>query len=30
MKLALDMSVLLTVFNQEPGAEEWMEILIQA
>lgn len=30
MKLALDMSVLLTVFNQEAGAEEWMEILIQA
>jgi predicted nucleic acid-binding protein len=30
MKLALDASVLLTVFNQEPGAEDWMEILIQA
>ena len=30
MKLALDTSVLLTVFNQEPGAEEWMEILIRA
>jgi predicted nucleic acid-binding protein len=30
MKLALDASALLTVFNQEPGAEEWMEILIQA
>ena len=30
MKLALDTSVLLTVFNQEPGAEDWMEILIQA
>lgn len=30
MKLALDASVLLTVFNQEPGAEEWMEVLIQA
>jgi len=29
MKLALDASVLLTVFNQEPGAEEWMETLIQ-
>jgi predicted nucleic acid-binding protein len=30
MKLALDASVLLTVFNQEPGAGEWMEVLIQA
>jgi predicted nucleic acid-binding protein len=30
MKLALDASVLLTVFNQEPGAEDWMEVLIQA
>lgn len=30
MKLALDASVLLTVFNQEPGAEDWIEILIQA
>jgi predicted nucleic acid-binding protein len=30
MKLALDTSVLLTVFNQEPGAEDWMELLIQA
>jgi predicted nucleic acid-binding protein len=30
MKLALDASVLLTVFNQEPGAEDWMEALIQA
>ncbi len=30
MKLALDASVLLTVFNQEPGAEEWMEVLIRA
>jgi predicted nucleic acid-binding protein len=30
MKLALDASVLLTVFNQEPGADDWMETLIQA
>jgi predicted nucleic acid-binding protein len=30
MKLALDASVLLTVFNQELGAEDWMEVLIQA
>ncbi len=30
MKLALDASVLLTVFNQETGAEDWMEVLIQA
>lgn len=30
MKLALDASVLLTVFNQEPGAEDWMEVLIQS
>jgi len=30
VKLALDSSVLLAVFNQEPGAEEWMEVLIQA
>ena len=30
MKLALDASVLLTVFNQEPKAEDWMEVLIQA
>ena len=30
MKLALDASVLLTVFYQEPGAEDWMEVLIQA
>lgn len=30
MKLALDASVLLTLFNQEPGAEDWMEVLIQA
>lgn len=30
MKLALDASVLLTVFNQEPGAEDWIEVLIQA
>jgi predicted nucleic acid-binding protein len=30
MKLALDASVLLTVFNQEAGADEWMEVLIQA
>ncbi|MEE8522317.1 MAG: type II toxin-antitoxin system VapC family toxin [Thermoanaerobaculia bacterium] len=30
MRLALDTSVLLTIFNQEPGAEEWMEALIEA
>ncbi len=30
MILALDTSVLLTIFNQEPGAEEWIETLIQA
>ncbi len=30
MRLALDTSVLLTVFNREPGAEEWMEVLVQA
>jgi predicted nucleic acid-binding protein len=30
MKLALDTSILLTVFNQEPGAGDWMEILVQA
>ncbi len=30
MRLALDTSVLLTIFNQEPGAEDWMEALIRA
>jgi hypothetical protein len=30
MKLALDSSVLLTIFNQEPGAEEWMDRLVEA
>lgn len=30
MRLALDTSVLLTIFNQEPGAEDWMDALIQA
>ena len=30
MRLALDTSVLLTIFNQEPGAEDWIEALIQA
>lgn len=30
MRLALDTSVLLTIFNQEPEAEEWMEALIRA
>lgn len=30
MKLALDTSVLLTIFDQEPGAEEWMEALVRA
>jgi PIN domain nuclease of toxin-antitoxin system len=29
MKLALDASVLLTLFNQEPGAEDWMEAAFQ-
>ncbi len=30
MKLALDSSVLLTIFNREPEAEEWMEALVRA
>jgi predicted nucleic acid-binding protein len=30
MRLALDSSVLLTVFNQEPGAEDWMEALVRS
>jgi hypothetical protein len=30
VKLALDTSVLLTIFNREPGAEEWIEALIEA
>lgn len=30
MRLALDTSVLLTIFNREPGAADWMEALIQA
>lgn len=30
MRLALDTSMLLTVFNHEPGAEEWMEALVSA
>jgi predicted nucleic acid-binding protein len=30
MRVALDSSVLLTIFNQEPAAEEWMEALIRA
>lgn len=30
MRLALDASVLLTIFNQEPGAEPWLEALIRA
>lgn len=30
MRLALDSSVLLTVFNQEAGAEAWMEELVEA
>lgn len=29
MRLALDTSVLLTIFNGEPGAEKWMEALIR-
>lgn len=30
MRLALDSSVLLTIFNREPGAEAWIEALIEA
>jgi len=30
MRLALDTSTLLTVFNHEPGAEGWMEVLVSA
>lgn len=30
MRVALDTSVLLTIFNQEPGAGGWIEALIQA
>jgi len=30
VRLALDSSVLLTIFNQEPGAEDWIEALIAA
>ena len=30
MRLALDSSVLLTIFNQEPEAEGWIEALIEA
>ena len=30
MKLALDTSVLLTIFNREEGAERWLEALIEA
>lgn len=30
MILALDTSVLLTIFNEEPGADRWMEALIGA
>lgn len=30
MKTALDSSVLLAIFNDEPGAERWMETLIAA
>lgn len=30
MRIALDTSVLLTIFNREPGAEEWMEALVSA
>jgi hypothetical protein len=30
MKLALDSSVLHKIFNQEAGAEEWLDALIQA
>lgn len=30
MRLALDTSVLLTIFNREPEAGEWIEALVQA
>ncbi|MDY7094257.1 MAG: type II toxin-antitoxin system VapC family toxin [Acidobacteriota bacterium] len=30
MRLALDTSVLLTIFNREPQAERWIEALIEA
>ena len=30
MKLAVDSSVLLAIFNKEPGAEDWLEALIDA
>lgn len=30
MRLALDTSVLLKIFNHEPGAEDWIETLIRA
>ncbi len=30
MKLALDSSVLLTIFNGEDGAQSWLELLIDA
>jgi predicted nucleic acid-binding protein len=30
VRLALDSSVLLAIFNHEPGAEDWMEALIEA
>lgn len=30
MRLALDSSVLLTIFNREPGAMDWIEALIEA
>jgi hypothetical protein len=30
VRLALDSSVLLTIFNQEPGAVDWIEALIEA
>ena len=30
MRLALDTSVLLAIFNGESGADDWMEALIQA
>lgn len=30
MRLALDTSTLLAVFNHEPGAEEWMEAFVSA
>jgi predicted nucleic acid-binding protein len=30
MRTALDSSALLVLFNEEPGAQAWLEVLIQA